>query len=77
MADGAGQAVSVGLAKQVVRVGRRPRGRFVVLPAGNEWYSAEQAIDSELISATVVDSDATPRRDEHPELPYEIMIVEN
>ena len=26
MADGAGQAVSVGLAKQVVRVGRRPRG---------------------------------------------------
>ena len=26
MADGAGQAVSVGLAERVVRVGRRPRG---------------------------------------------------
>ena len=50
--------------------------RFVVLPAGSEWYPTEQAADSEPISATVVDSDATPGAYEHPELPYEIRVIE-
>ena len=50
--------------------------RFVVLPAGSEWYSAEQAADSEPISATVVVSDVTPGTYGHPELPYEITVAE-
>ena len=47
--------------------------RFVVLPAGSEWYPTEQAVDSEPISATVVDSDATPETYEHPRLAYNII----
>lgn len=50
--------------------------RFVVLPAGSEWYPTEQAADSEPISATVVDSDAIPGTYAHPELPYEITVLE-
>ena len=49
--------------------------RFVVLSAGSEWYPTEQAADCEPISATVVDSDATPGTYAHPELPYEITIA--
>jgi hypothetical protein len=48
--------------------------RFVVLPAGSEWYPTDQAADCEPISATVVDSDATPGTYSHPELPYEVTI---
>ena len=59
----------------VAWVGDR-RARFVVLPAGSEWYPTEQAADSEPISATVVDSDATLGTYEHPELPYEITVLE-
>ena len=47
-----------------------------MLPAGSEWYPTEQVADSEPISATVVDSDATPGTYEHPELPYEITVNE-
>jgi hypothetical protein len=43
-----------------------------VLPAGSEWYPTEQVADSEPISATVVDSDATPGTYAHPEVLYEI-----
>jgi len=49
--------------------------RFVVLPAGSEWYPTEQAADSEPISVSVVDSDVTPGAYEHPELPYEITVA--
>jgi hypothetical protein len=48
--------------------------RFVVLPAGSEWYPTEQVADSEPTSVSVVDSDATPGTHEHPELPYEIAV---
>ena len=50
------------------------QARFVVLPAGSEWYPTEQVADSESISATVVDSDATPGTYEHPKLPYKLVI---
>ena len=50
--------------------------RFVVLPAGSEWYPTEQAADSEPISATIVDGGATLGTYRHPELPYEITILE-
>ena len=50
--------------------------RFVVLPAGSEWYPTEQVADSEPICATVVDSDAIPGTYAHPELPYEITVLE-
>jgi catechol 2,3-dioxygenase-like lactoylglutathione lyase family enzyme len=50
--------------------------RFVVLPAGSEWYPTEQVADSAPMGATVVDSDATPGTYEHPELPYEITVLE-
>ncbi|TQQ79975.1 VOC family protein [Halonotius terrestris] len=50
--------------------------RFVVLPAGSEWYPTEKVADSEPISVSVVDSDATPGTYEHPELPYEITVAE-
>jgi hypothetical protein len=50
--------------------------RFVVLPAGSEWYPTEQVAASGPISATVVDSEATPGTYSHPELPYEITVVE-
>lgn len=46
-----------------------------MLPAGSEWYPTEQVAGSESISATVVDSDATPGTYEHPELPYEVTII--
>ncbi|RJX49705.1 hypothetical protein [Halonotius pteroides] len=52
------------------------RARFVVLPAGSEWYPTEAVADSEPISATVVDSEATPGTYEHPKLPYEITVLE-
>ena len=51
--------------------------RFVVLPTGSEWYPTEQVADSEPISVSVVDSDATPGTYEHPELPYEVSIRVN
>jgi hypothetical protein len=50
--------------------------RFVVLPTGGEWYPTEESAAIEPISATVVDSDATPGTHEHPELPYEITAIE-
>lgn len=52
------------------------QARFVVLPAGSEWYPTEQVAASEPISVSVVDSDATPGTYEHPELPYEIRVIE-
>ena len=52
------------------------QARFVVLPAGSEWYPTEQVADCEPISATVVDSDATSGTYAHPELPYEITVSE-
>jgi len=52
------------------------QARFVVLPAGSEWYPTKQVADSEPISATVVDSDATQGTYEHPELSYEVTAIE-
>jgi hypothetical protein len=48
--------------------------RFVLLPAGSEWYPTEHAAEIEPISATVVDGAATTGTHEHPELPYEITV---
>jgi hypothetical protein len=50
--------------------------RFVVLPAGSEWYPTGQVADSEPMGATVVDSDATPGTYAHPDLPYKIKITD-
>jgi len=71
-----GRAVGVGVAERVVRMGRRPRGRFVVLPAGGEWYPTDSAAGIEPMSVGVVDGDASAGTYAHPELPYEITVLE-
>lgn len=49
--------------------------RFVVLPAGSEWYPTETVASVEEISVSVVDSDAAPGTYSHPEFPYEVTVV--
>jgi len=50
--------------------------RFVVLPTGGEWYPTDREVGIESIRVGVVDADATPGTHSHPELPYEITVVE-
>ena len=51
-------------------------GRFVVLPTGSEWYPTDSVVGIEPIRVSVIDDDATPGTHAHPELPYEITVVE-
>ena len=48
--------------------------RFVVIPAGREWYPTDRAADIAPISVTVADAAARPGRHVHPTLPYEIVV---
>jgi len=74
-------ASSVGLAawgspsESFAWVGDR-EARFVVLPTGSEWYPTERAAGIEPLGATVVDDDATPGTHAHPELPYEVTVLD-
>jgi hypothetical protein len=50
--------------------------RFVVIPADTDWYPTDRTAGVAALTATVVDSDATPGTHSHPELPYEISVIE-
>ena len=58
-----------------VWVGNR-EGRFVVLPAGGEWYPTDSAAGIEPMSVGVVDGDASAGTYAHPALPYEITVLD-
>ena len=50
--------------------------RFVVLPVGGEWYPTDRETGIEPMGVRVVDSDATPGTYRHPELPYDITVLD-
>ena len=50
--------------------------RFVVPPVGGEWYPTDRETGIEPMGVRVVDDDATPGTYRHPELPYDITVLD-
>lgn len=49
--------------------------RFVVVPAGRDWYPTDREAGLSPLSVTVVNRSAQPGRHSHPTLPYEILVT--